>query len=66
MLLFEALPACVSEMFLNFLPNFSLVLLRPSSHGTQLLRSIFVPISGTDKLAVHTGTEQLRTNFVLC
>ena len=34
--------------------------------GTQSFRCIFVPISGTDKYAVHTGTERLRTNFALC
>ena len=34
--------------------------------GTQSFHSIFVPTSGTGKKVVHTGTERLRTNFVLC
>ena len=32
--------------------------------GTQLFRSIFVPVSGTEKQAFHMGTERLRNNFV--
>ena len=34
--------------------------------GMQSLCSIYVSVSGADKKAVHTGTERLRTNFVLC
>ena len=33
--------------------------------GKQLFCPIFVPISGTDKQAVHTGTERLNTSFAL-
>ena len=33
---------------------------------TQLFRSIFVPVSGTEKQAVQMETERLRTNFALC
>ena len=33
---------------------------------TQLFRSIFVPVSGTPKDTVHTGTERLRIGFCFC
>ena len=33
--------------------------------GTQSFRSIFVPVSGTRKETVHTGTERLRIGFCL-
>ena len=34
--------------------------------GTQSFRSIFVPVSGTQKETVHTGTERLRIGFCFC
>ena len=40
--------------------------LGPVHTGTQSFRSISVPLSGTQKLTVHTGTERLRTGFCYC
>ena len=38
----------------------------PAHTGTQSFRSIFVPVSGTQKETVHTGTERLRIGFCFC
>ena len=38
--------------------------LGPVHTGTQSFRSIFVPVSGTRKETVHTGTERLRIGFL--
>ena len=38
----------------------------PVHTGTQSFRSISVPLSGTQKLTVHTGTERLRIGFCFC
>ena len=40
--------------------------LGPVHTGTQSFRSIFVPVSGTQKETVQTGTERLRIGFCFC
>ena len=38
----------------------------PVHTGTQSFRSIFVPVSGTQKETVHTGTERLHIGLCFC
>ena len=62
------LVAIAGKLLVMHLPTCSLVLGTVKLLGLvhtekQSFRPIFVPISGTDKLAVHTGTHRLCTNF---
>ena len=41
-------------------------ILGPVHTGTRSFRSIFVPVSGTQKETVQTGTERLRIGFCFC